>query len=181
MLKTKKILSVLLSLVMIFGIFSVVACADSVVVIDSAEITIDTNVAGVDAEDYESYISILTEGLEFEDNYGDPAVFVVDEEGIDFDGKFAAGETYYFFIYLSPESGCVLADEVAGTVNGEEISTYIDSWEPGEEYGEITVDYVCLEYEITVEGEPEVEEINWFKIIINFILSFIELVFGAFA
>ena len=64
MLKIKKILAFALSLIMAFGVFTLSASAADTV-IDTAEISFDTNVAGVDVDDfksdYESYIEILNE------------------------------------------------------------------------------------------------------------------------
>ena len=128
--------------------------------ITKADINIRTDIAGMDVNDYEDYIEILTEGLQFEDNYGDPGVFVYDitsgdeEEAYSFEN----GRTYKIYVYLAPESGYKFANTVDGTVNGEETVTDIDYWEPGGEYGDIRVDYVELIVEITVNGEtPECE------------------------
>lgn len=124
--------------------------------ITKADINIRTDIAGMDVNDYEDYIEILTEGLQFEDNYGDPGVFVYDitsgdeEEAYSFEN----GRTYKIYVYLAPESGYKFANTVDGTVNGEETVTDIDYWEPGGEYGDIRVDYVELIVEITVNGEP---------------------------
>ena len=180
MLKTKKILSVLMALVMMLSAMSVVANAtsDADNVINTAEIIIDTDIGSVDAGDYESYIEILTEGLEFEDNYNDPAVFVYDSEGNDFCGEFKVGETYCLSVYLSPETEYCLAKDVAGYVNGEEVDTRVSYWIPGEEYGFVRVDYVLLQYELTVTEEAEVEEPGFFARIIEFFRNLFAIIFG---
>ena len=115
-----------------------------------ADISFRTDIAGLNVYDYEDYIEILTEGLQFEDDYGDPAVYVEDSDGEYFDGEFVSGETYTIFVYLSAESGYKLANTVDGTVNGEEVLTEVDGWVPGGIYGDVGVKYVEFEFEITV-------------------------------
>lgn len=118
--------------------------------ISKADINIRKDIAGMSVNDYEDYIEILTEGLQFEDNYGDPGVYVEDSNEDFFEGEFVSGETYTFFVYLAPESGYKLANTVDGTVNGEETETDVSYWMPGDEYGDIKVDFVYLNFEITV-------------------------------
>ena len=115
-----------------------------------ADISVRTDIAGLNVYDYEDYIEILTEGLQFEDDYGDPAVYVEDSDGEYFEGEFVSGETYTIYVYLSAESGYKLANTVDGTVNGEEVLTEVDGWVPGGIYGDVEVDYVAFEFEITV-------------------------------
>lgn len=121
--------------------------------ISKADINVRTDIAGMSVYDYEDYIEILTEGLEFEDNYGDPAVYVYDSDDNDFYGEFVSGETYIIDLYLAPESGYKFANTVDGTINGEETETNIGYWKPGGEYGDIKVDFVELIFEITVADE----------------------------
>ncbi len=125
--------------------------------INSAEILFDTNIAGKPIEAYEEYIEIITENLNFEDNYEDLAVYVYDSEGYDYYGNFKSGETYYITAFFSAEDGYMLANNISGKVNGEDVFTWRGSWQPDEEiYGEgVVVDYVALEFEITVDGEKE--------------------------
>ena len=118
--------------------------------ISKADINVRTDIAGMSVNDYEDYIEILTEGLQFEDNYGDPGVCVKDSNEDFFEGEFVSGETYTFYVYLAPESGYKLANTVDGTVNGEETETVVGFWMPGGEYGDIKVDFVYLTFEITV-------------------------------
>ncbi len=118
--------------------------------ISKADISVRRDIAGLNVYDYEDYIEILTEGLQFEDDYGDPAVYVEDSDGEYFDGEFVSGETYTIFVYLSAESGYKLANTVDGTVNGEEVLTEVDGWVPGGIYGDVGVKYVEFEFEITV-------------------------------
>lgn len=141
----KKILSVALSLFMVFGVFSIFASAENVMV-DTAEITIDTDIAGVSATDYESYITILTSGLEFEDNYGDPGVYIEDIYGGDFEGDFVEGETYTLNIFLSAKEGYELADYVDSSVNGQAVDSYVDYWYPESD----AVYFVRIDVEITI-------------------------------
>ena len=115
-----------------------------------ADINVRTDIAGLNVYDYEDYIEILTEGLQFEDDYGDPAVYVEDSDGEYFEGEFVSGETYTIYVYLSAESGYKLANTVDGTVNGEEVLTEVDGWVPGGIYGDVSVKYVEFEFEITV-------------------------------
>lgn len=133
--------------------------------IEKAEITVDTNIAGTYINDYESYIDILTKELQFEDNYGDLAVYVYDENGDRVVKQFKSGETYTLYVYLAPKDGKVLADYVEGYINGEEISVYTNYWYPGEDYGDIKVDYVEFNFELTVDGE---KQFTIFERIINF-------------
>ena len=123
--------------------------------ISKADINVRTDIAGMSVNDYEDYIEILTEGLQFEDNYGDPGVCVKDSNEDFFEGEFVSGETYTFYVYLAPESGCKLANIVDGTVNGEETETVVGFWMPGGEYGDIKVDFVYLTFEITVTDPCE--------------------------
>ena len=133
--------------------------------IEKAEITVDTNIAGTYINDYESYIHILTKDLQFEDNYEDPAVFVYDEDGEQVFKQFKPGETYYLYVYLAPKDGKVLADYVEGYINGEEVSITTDYWYPDSAGGNVKVDYIEFYFEITVEGE---KQISIFERIINF-------------
>ncbi len=148
--------------------------------IDTAEIDIYSDIAGLSAGDYYSYIDIYTDGLMFEDNYGDPAVYVYDSNGDDFEGEFEAGETYYFYVYLAPMDGYYLADEVTGYVNGEEVNTRVDYWMPGGDYGDLQVDFVELEYSVTVTGEPA-EELGFFARILAFFRILFAILFGGYA
>ncbi len=149
--------------------------------INIAEIGIYSDIAGVDAEDYYSYIDIYSDGLMFEDNYGDLGVYVYDSNGDSFYGEFVEGETYYFSVYLAPMEGYYLAYDVAGYVNGEEVDTRVDYWNPGGEYGDIQVDFVELEYSVTVTGEPEVEELSFFARILAFFRILFAILFGGYA
>lgn len=98
--------------------------------ISKADINVRTDIVGMNVNDYEDYIEILTEGLQFEDDYGDPAVYVYDSDDNEFHGEFVSGETYEVYLYLAPESGYKLANTVDGTVNGEEVLTGVDDWFP---------------------------------------------------
>lgn len=123
--------------------------------IGKADINIRTDIAGMDVYDYEDYIEILTEGLEFDDNYGEPAIYVYDPETEDLTTTFESGKTYRVFVYLAPESGYKLANTVNGTVNGAEADTVKAFYEPGGDYGDIKVYYAELKFEITVTDKCE--------------------------
>ena len=123
--------------------------------ISKADINIREDIAGMSTSDYEEFIEILTEGLWFEDNYGEPGIYVEDSNEDYFEGEFVSGETYTFYVYLAPESGYKLANTVDGTVNGEETETDVSCWMPGGEYGDIKVDFVYFTFEITVTAPCE--------------------------
>ena len=146
--------------------------------IEKAEIKIDTDIAGLYVNDYEFYIHILTQALQFEDNYEDPAVFVYDENGDQVYHQFKSGETYSFFVYLAPNEGRRLSGYVEGYVNGEEVSTYTSYWYPDSENGEVKVDYVELNFEITVEGE---KQLTIFERIINFFRNLFDKIISLFS
>ena len=139
--------------------------------IEKAEIEFNTDIKGVSVNDYESYITILTENLEFEDNYGDLAVYVYDSKGNEVTNTFKSGETYTVYVYLTANNGYKLSGYVEGSVNGEEVGTYVSAWWPDEEYGVGFVEYVELEYTFTVDGE---KEFNIFESIINFFRNLFE-------
>ncbi len=120
--------------------------------IKNADISIRTDIAGMHVSQYEDYIDILTANLQFEDNYGDAAIFVYDENGYAFSGNFVSGKKYQVEVYLTPDAGYKLSNSIAGTVNGMGVACYIDEWEPGGQYGDVVVDYVALEFEITVSN-----------------------------
>lgn len=163
MLKTKKILSVVLSFILIFGVLSTAASAAGTV-INAAKINVDTNIAGVDADDYESYISILTTGLTFDDA-DDVAVFVYEKVDGSFEafyGNFVADKTYSFGVYMRTEAGYTLADETRGYINGKECIISANS-----EYG-----IVIYNFEVTVGKsvtfpEPDYEGINKVEVTVD--------------
>ncbi len=140
--------------------------------IEKAEITVDTNIAGTYVNDYESYIHILTKELQFEDNYDDLAVFVYDENGDRVVKQFKSGETYTLYVYLAPKDGKVLAGYVEGYLNGEEVSATTDYWYPDSAGGDVKVDYIEFCFEITVEGE---KQISIFERIINFFRNLFDM------
>ncbi len=148
-MKFKKALSVILSFVFVFGMFSFAASATEVIY--DASILMDFDIEGLIATDYEEYIIINTAGLEFEDNYDDPAVYVYDSNDESFNGEFADGETYTFLVYLSALEGFELNDEMNAWLNGESVECYVDYWTPDN----TEVYYVEIEFEVTV-GESVV-------------------------
>lgn len=123
--------------------------------IRNADIRLRRDIAGLNVEDYEEYIEILTDDLKFEDDYGDIAVYIDNGEDLDDDGRFVSGKTYNLYIYLAPESDKLLSNNITATVNGNKVYCYTTSWEPGGEYGDIVVPYVTLEVEITVTDPCE--------------------------
>lgn len=160
MLKIKKILAFALSLIMAFGVFTLSASAADTV-IDTAEISFDTNVAGVDVDDfksdYESYIEILTEGLDFDDKYDGIGVAVLDSLAEGFGGYFEDGETYTVFVYLVATDGYELADEVDGIVNGKAAKCDRAHWEPNDD---VVVEYATIKFNFTVGKEFGFGKVN---------------------
>ncbi len=146
--------------------------------VEKAEITIDSDLGGVFFEDYEKYIQVITDTLEFEDNYGDPAVFVYDENYDFVDGQFKLGETYIIIVYLTAKEGHVLSGYLDSYVNGEEVYSYTSDWMPEED---VVVEYVGLEFEITVESDRQFtifERIaNFFRNLFNTIENFFNSLF----
>lgn len=142
--------------------------------VEKAEVTVDLNIGGLKDKNYNKFIEILTESLEFEDNYNDPAIYVYDENYDYFYGRFEVGETYHVSLYLTPKNGYVLPGYVEGYVNGEEVETYVDYWMPDDE---TVVNYVGLEFDITVEGE---REMSIFERIANFFSDLFEKILSLF-
>lgn len=136
--------------------------------VEKAEVNVDFDIGGLKVKNYNKFIEILTESLEFEDNYGDLALYVYDENYDYFEGRFEVGETYHFSLYLAPKNGYVLPGYVEGYVNGEEVDSYVDYWMPDEE---TVVDYVGLEFDVTVE---EAREMSIFERIANFFSDLFE-------
>lgn len=118
--------------------------------IKNADIKFRTDIAGMNVNEYGDMIKILSSNLELEDNYGDAAVYVYDETGKEYTGAFVNGKTYKIQVYLSPVAGYKLSSSIVGTVNDMVVSAYVDSWTPGGQYGNTVVDYVRLDFEITV-------------------------------
>lgn len=118
--------------------------------IKNADINIRTDIAGMSVYEYRDYIEILSDNLEFEDNYGDAAVYVYDSNGNLYEGSFINGKTYTVSVFLSPDAGYKLSNSMTATVNGMTVNSYIGQWEPGGQYGDTVVEYVELVFEITV-------------------------------
>lgn len=136
--------------------------------VEKAEVTVDFDIGGLKAKNYKKFIKILTESLKFEDYYGDPALYVYDENYDYFEGRFKVGETYHFSLFLTPRDGYVLPGYVEGYVNGEEVDTYVEYWMPDDD---TVVNYVALEFDVTVEGE---REMGIFERIANFFSDLFE-------
>ncbi len=147
-------------------------------IIKKAEIKIDANIAGIYVDDYEKYIKIITRGLQFEDDYGDPAIYVYDKDGNQVLDQFESGETYSLYVYLAPKKCYVLADYVEGYLNGEEVSTHTDFWHPGGDYGDVKVDYVEFHFELNVGGE---KQLTIFERILNFFRNLFEKILSFFS
>ncbi len=163
MKKLTKLMSVLLSLVLTLSVFALSASAADVEYVDYAEILIDTDIAGVNVEDYYDYITILSPELQFEDDYDEPAVYVenLDDEYVE--GEFEEGETYLISVFLSCNNGYDFYENENGEtdfyalVNGVEPDyCQVDWWNPYSDLDDetaaagIVVYYVELVFYITV-------------------------------
>lgn len=141
--------------------------------ISKAEVDFSTDIAGMKASDYKKYISILTEGLEFDESHGASAVYVTDSYGDEFTGKFVAGETYSVQVYMAPSDGYRLNTKVDCYVNGENVHSFSESIKP-DGYDE-RIEYVAFDYDFTVEEKAP----SFFELIIQFFLSLFSIFFGA--
>lgn len=127
----KKLFAVLLSLIMalsVFGIRSFAAAetatdAGKVVSVTDIDLTFDFDIGGKAVADYEDYITINTEGVEFEDNYDDLGVYAGQIYSYENAENYLEGEFYGISVYLTPIDGYVIpmGEEVTATVNGEEV------------------------------------------------------------
>ena len=122
MKKFKVGLSLLMSLVMLFSVFSFGAFAATNTEIDT--IALDFNAKPGDSfEDWADQLSINTEGITVSTALEEYGVMVIGENSL-LSGTYEMGETYYIIIYLEPEQGYSFPENVDGfesvTVNGEE-------------------------------------------------------------
>ena len=122
MKKLKIGLSLLMSLVMVFSVFSFGAFAAADTEIDS--IAIDFNAKPGDSfEDWADQLSIKTEGVTVSTSMEELGVMVIGENAL-LAGTYEMGETYYVIIYLEPEQGYSFPENAEGfesvTVNGEQ-------------------------------------------------------------
>lgn len=122
MKKFKVGLSLLMSLLMVFSVFSFGAFAAADTEIDT--IAIDFNAKPGDSfEDWAEQLSIKTEGVTVSTSMEDLGVMVIGENSL-FTGTYEMGETYYVIIYLEPQQGYSFPENAEDfesvTVNGEQ-------------------------------------------------------------
>lgn len=120
MKKFRRILSVTMSVIMLLCMLSISSFAATGV--QRADLSINIE-PGMSAADYESYITIETDGLEigyFTDDYD---IIVWHEDGYSYEDDFEIGCSYYIEFYLNAEDGYFIPDsefEFEGVfVNGE--------------------------------------------------------------
>lgn len=122
MKKFKIGLSLLMSLVMVFSVFSFGAFAAADTEIDS--IAIDFNAKPGDSfEDWAEHLSINTKGVTVSTSMEELGVMVIGENSL-LTGTYEMGETYYLLICLEPEQGYSFPDDAEDfesvTINGEQ-------------------------------------------------------------
>lgn len=144
----KKFLSMLLSVVLVFGVCSISAFAVAETATDapatklvtSIDVSFDFDIGGKKVGDYEDYITINTAGVEFEDNYDGLGAFANFLDGGSAE-EYIEGEIYGISVYLTPEDGYAfpLSGDFVVTVNGKEhaCSLFI-----GEQYDEELEEFV---------------------------------------
>ncbi|MBQ8026775.1 MAG: hypothetical protein IJ261_01510 [Clostridia bacterium] len=139
-------------------------------VITVIELTIDDDLKGYAVEDYEEYITIETQGVNF-DIYDPYAVLAYDssfEEVYTFDG----GDYYWLCMNFITENGYFFdPDGVVITINGKEYA-YVD-YGTYEAEDSITVEYVYVEYITDFAGNFFDRIIAWFRNIFEIIGDFL--------
>ena len=125
MLKTKKVLCVLLSLIMAFGTFSVAAFA-ATDTISGISMNIDFE-AGMTINDVKEIVSI-TEGLEFNSSENSEPVYVYcyeTDEPFDYDDVFENDVHYDIYFYFQLSEGYTIDDTIKYvTVNGKKTDDF---------------------------------------------------------
>ena len=146
--------------------------AEEVNIIKDIDIDISTDLANVYVEDWENYVTINTKGLELDDDNGDPAVFAYDIYD-NFVEQYLPGETYYLYVYFTPEDGYVFPEYYVFDsiiVNGEYREDIDDFGVYTSENGK-EIYYIGIEF--ITEVEPEYN-LGFFGRIISFFQSIIE-------
>ncbi len=141
-------------------------------VITVIELTIEDDLKGYDVEDYNEYITIETQGVNF-DKYDMYAVYAYNsdyEEVYTFDG----GDYYWLVMNFITEDGYFFdPDGVIITINGVEYN-YV-GYNTYETEDGITIEYVSTPYETDFAGNFFDRIIFWFK---NSFETIIEFLFG---
>ncbi|MBO5410586.1 MAG: hypothetical protein J6A60_04945 [Clostridia bacterium] len=164
----KKILSVILSLLIVCGVFSVNAFAAVETATDAPspmitgiDLTIDFNIGGKKVDDYKNYITINTAGLEFEESDETSAVLASRLYSQTTDENYFEGEIYGMGIYLTTADGYYfpIGEEVTATVNGTEVlcetGTYFADEETEIPYAYILVTAIIGKNGKIVEGKTD--------------------------
>lgn len=141
-------------------------------VINNIELTIEEDLKGYDVEDYNEYITIETQGVNFDtyDMYGVYAYNSDYEDVYTYEG----GDYYWIVMNFVTEDGYFFdPDGVIITINGVEYN-YLGYYTYETEDG-VTVEYVSTPYETDFAGNFFDRIIFWFK---NSFETIIEFLFG---
>lgn len=155
MKKLKIGLSLFMSLVMVFSVFSFGAFAATDTEIDT--IALDFNAKPGDSfEDWAEQLSINTEGVAVSETLDEIGlgVLVIGEDGM-FSGTYEMGETYVITICLEPEQGYSFPENAEGfksvTVNGEPAEIIVESVD----VITVTVTVTAVVFELAIGGTIE--------------------------
>ena len=149
MKKTKRFLAVLVSVFVLVSMLPFAASAANVI----SNVEIQLNIGpGVNAEDYNDYFSVNTDGFETFGEESGSEMIVFDEDGYYVYDEFEMGGTYSFAICLVTKNGYSLPGsefEFQGvTVNGGEAEYYIESLE----YDDTVIEVLIVYADITIGG-----------------------------
>lgn len=139
---------------------------------------IDTDLDGVNVEDWEDYITIKTEGLKFENYLGDPAVYAYNsfDEPVD---TFRNGEVYELYIYFTPEEGYFFPfDEYieSVTVNGTtDYDSYYFDYYTADDGTDIY--YIGIVMSVDMSGNFFDQIVYFFRTLFDMIRSFFTEIF----
>ena len=147
--------------------------------IKAVSFDIDANLVGVNVNDWESYITIHTPGLIFEDYLGDPAVWAVNSKGEQVD-TLEKGDVYTLYICFRSDEGYFISPAYESfeslKVNGEEHDLYYFSDYVAED-GKC-IYYVCIEKTVDLVGDRFFDRLIYsFRTILNNIFMFFEELF----
>ncbi len=140
---------------------------------------IDADLIGVDVNNWESFITIHTPGLIFEDYLDDPAVWAVNSNG-DFVDILEKGDIYTLYICFRADEGYFIsqANETFDSlkINGEEYGNYYFSDYIAEDGKYIY--YVCVEKTVDLVGDGFFDRLIYsFKTMLNNLRMFFEELF----
>ena len=160
MKKFKIGLSLLMSLVMAFSVFSFGAFAATDTEIDTIALDFNAN-PGDSFEDWAEHLSINTEGVavsEIMSEYG-LGVIVLGENDM-LTGTYEMGESYLVVIYLEAEEGYSLPDSTDGfesvTVNGKPAEIMVESVD----IITVTISVTAVMYDLVIGGTIETVDVS---------------------